>query len=527
MLALSPVTKPKAHDAAESPEHHVLPPSTGQAALGWASYLPSWAPSPGRSRPSLRKEAAAGFRNPWPSWHKPTLTELWENCQWGESNDGCVELAESHLADDPAPQKPEPSRLPRFSDVNDWPNSPGAKAARLLCIEDPDFTFPAGSKAKVTWLGHAAVLVQLPPLESRNSRPVRCLFDPMFSMRASPSQLAGPIRSYPPPCRAEDLPQIDAVFLSHNHFDHIDYDSITAVWRQSKDVVRFFVPLENKKWLLDWGIPADRVVEMDWWDSTQLSVPGTTTSNTLQIHCTPAQHNSWRSGADADASLWSSWYLTYSPHSSSPAHDSPYRLFFAGDTGYQFHPDNPFPACPAFAEIRARLGPPHLLLLPVSVGPTLAYLRSFFVPPPWLLLPAWANPLPRLRPGVTAANHLPPWDAVRVLKVMAGVMGGGQDDGGGSGGGDDYHDERGMQEVIGTVAVAMHWGTFVTDPVEVLATLGELEWACSAQGVRFARRLSAGEGGERGKHRLPGSAGRGEGATPWFLALNHGQSVCL
>jgi L-ascorbate metabolism protein UlaG (beta-lactamase superfamily) len=457
---------------------------------------------------------------------------MWDSFQWGEDDDDCMELAASHLADDPTPRKPEKSKRPAFRDINDWPNSLGAKAARLLRIEDPDFTFPTDTKAKVTWLGHAGVLVQLPSLDSQVNRPVRCVFDPMFSARCSPSQFAGPIRSYPPPCKVEDLPPIDIVCISHNHFDHMDYDSILSIWRHSRDSVRFFVPLGNKRWLLDWKIPADRIIELDWWDSADLTAasPAPSTS-TLKVHCTPAQHNSFRSAGDANTDLWSSWYLERLPPATGPQTQTPYRLFFAGDTGYQFHPspswppspsnptldtsheDEKFPACPAFAEIRDRIAPPNLLLLPISVGATFAYLRSF-VP-----LPDWINPCPRHTAGVTGANHMPPWDAVRVLRVMT-ETGRGKDDDPEDGEGSGEEGEGGGGEGFGPVAVAMHWGTFVTDPAEVLRTLGGLEWACQTQGVRFGRGSpSSGEG--------PGSGGSHRGTEPWFVAVNHGGSVCL
>ncbi|KXX81526.1 N-acyl-phosphatidylethanolamine-hydrolyzing phospholipase D [Madurella mycetomatis] len=452
--------------------------------------------------------------------------------QWGEDDDPCIDLAASRLGDLPPPPKPDPSKRPDFSDIDDWPSSAGAKAARLLAIEDPDFSVPPAldrsSNAKVTWLGHASVLVQLRSIGSPSSGPVRCLFDPMFSIRCSPSQLAGPIRSYPPPCKVEDLPPIDAVFVSHNHYDHMDYDSIVSVWRHSQDTVRFFVPLGNKQWLLDWEIPADRITEMDWWDSAGLTHPTNTpaSSTSIKVWCTPAQHNSWRSGADADSTLWSSWCLEH-----LAPDQPPYRVFFAGDTGYQFHADpswppkpssrqsqkdeahharqeeERFPACPAFAQVRDRIGPQHLLLLPVSVGATFAYLRSF-VP-----LPDWINPFPRHSPGVTGANHMPPWDAVRVLKVM--TEGGPNDNGKKEGGGK-------KERATPAVAVAMHWGTFVTDPVEVLRALGQLDWACREHGVRFARSLDT--SGLVGK----GDSRRGERVTePWFVALNHGQSVSV
>ncbi|KAK4150625.1 hypothetical protein C8A00DRAFT_36760 [Chaetomidium leptoderma] len=384
MLSLGAITKANPNTD-DPPEHHAIAANAAQAAPAvWGSYLRSWAPSLARTRPSLKNDQSIGFRNPWPSWHKPTVAELWDSFYWGDDNDGCIELAASHLTDSPAPPKPAPSKLPRFADVDDWPSSLGAKAAQLLRIEDPDFLFPADTKAKVTWLGHAAVLVQLPSLEQQNGQPVRCLFDPIFSMRCAGNESAGPIRSYPPPCKVQDLPPIDTVFISHSHYDHMDSSTITAIWQHSRDSVRFFVPLGHKKWLLEWGISADRIIEMDWWDSVQLNSPNPTSQNAIKIHCTPAQHSSWRSGDDPNATLWSSWYLE-----SLTPNNPPHRVFFAGDTGYQFHPsphwppspnnnfsspaphdkdeteenNNPkHPPCPAFAQIRTRIGPPNLLL---------------------------------------------------------------------------------------------------------------------------------------------------------------------
>ncbi|KAL2174612.1 beta-lactamase superfamily domain-containing protein [Thermothelomyces heterothallicus CBS 202.75] len=553
MLKLDRITRSKS--ATKLPEHHVASAGTAEAASGWASYVPSWSPSPGRSRPSLSEAKGAGFRNPWPSWHRPTLAETWNSFRWGEDGDGCVELAASHLPDragadaddDPTqPQDPPKSMRPSFADAREGPDSAGAKAARLLRVETPDFSFPPGTKAKTTWLGHAGVLVQLPPLDdAKLGRPVRALFDPLFGDRCSPSQFAGPVRSYPPPCRVQDLPPIDLVLISHNHFDHMDAGSILSVRDHSRDSARFFVPLGNAKYLLGWGIPADRVVELDWWDSADFTC----------VHCTPAQHNSSRSFGDTNTALWSSWLLELSPATHHHHHQhhhrhqqerqqQPYRVFFAGDTGYQFHPDpswppspsNPglsehhddededeeegegdedeeggrFPACPAFARIRARIGAPHLLLLPVSVGATFSYLRSFF-----FFFPSFApglaspspsysrlNPFPRHGAGVTAANHMAPWDAVRVLRAGSG--------GGGGGDGGD-----------GAVAVAMHWGTFVPDPEEVLRTLGALEWACRRQGVRFARELQRG----KGQATAEDAGGRDRGLV--FVALHHGAGVVV
>ncbi|KAK4190863.1 beta-lactamase superfamily domain-containing protein [Podospora australis] len=490
ILAIAPISKPKSASNTP-PEHHVLSTSTARKSSGWSSYLPSWSPSPGKTRPSLQPEGSiAGFRNPWPSWHKPTKTEVFNSLEWGADTDPCINLAATHLCEFPEPSPA--SKRPNFSDL-EVVDSPGAKAARLLQIQKPDFLFPSSvkTKATATWIGHAGALVQLPPLTEGN-RPLRFLFDPVFGMRCFPSEYFGPIRSYPPPCDVQDLPEIDAVFISHNHYDHMDGETLKGVWMKNKEIVRFFVPLGNKSTLVSWGLPEDRVFEMDWWDSTFVSSEGDSKIG-VKIWCTPAQHNSARNPVDGNYTLWSSWYLeqTRSPEKAS------FKVFFGGDTGYQFHSsnawppsppngqdsenkENPYPPCPAFAEIRRRIGAPDLLILPISVGASFAYLRSFFP------FPDWGNPMPRHSEGVVGANHMPPWDAVKVLLDMAG-------------------------ENKKAVAIGMHWGTFVTDPVEVLKTLGQLEWACQSQGVKFARELSD---DDRKSHSV-------------FLALNHGQTVTL
>lgn len=514
------------------PEHHIIP---SKSIEGWASYLPSWAPSPGSTRPKkdsghhssqqdqvadARYKDIAGFCNPWPSWYKPTLKDTWEALQWGQDIDPCIGLAASHLSSLPPP-KPDQRRLPNFSNIDDWPNSTAAQAAQLLQLEKPDFAFDSSiSRAKVTWIGHAGVLVQLASL-TEDGDPIRLLFDPIFSMRCSPTQLAGPIRTYPPPCDIHSLPQIDLIFISHNHYDHLDYDTIMTLWQNNKDRLRFIVPLANLQWFVDSGIPADRVTELDWWEAAHISYPGTE-SSILKITCTPAQHSSGRAINDANSTLWCSWFLDY-------LHQKPYRIFFAGDTGYQFHDslawpprlppseaatdsssqskvtvashdrddeeDKKYPACPGFAEIRSRLGRPDLLLLPIAVGATYQYVRSFV----WL--PDSISPFPRHSLGLTAVTHMPPWDAVRVLRVMTAPSSG------------DVGDEADGGREEPAVAIAIHWGTFVSDPVDVLKTLGQLEWACDEHAVRFGRSLPADDNGMR--------------SQTCFLALNHGQSISV
>jgi N-acyl-phosphatidylethanolamine-hydrolysing phospholipase D len=509
------------------PEHHVL---GSKEASGWKSYLQSWNPLAGGASRTPSESGQSGklsrssskssknrvnneqttFCNPWPSWYKPTPADVWRATEWGEDTDPCLDIGRRQATN---PGGKEGS--------SEKPRSDREYAARLLQVLKPDFSFDSKQKAKVTWLGHAGVLVQLPPLQS-GGRPVRCLFDPIFTMRCSPTQLAGPKRLYPPPCTIDDLPEIDVYLLSHNHYDHLDYNTVMDIWKQNKATIRFLVPLGNRIWFVDeCGIDADRVTELDWWDSASLTLPSTNqkaandTSSSLKITCTPAQHNSGRSPSEANTTLWSSWYLTYSSPNQTPC-----RIFFGGDTGYQFHdspgwppappqppkegqkaPSQPssneitprtvHPCCPAFEEIATRLGTPRILLLPISVGATYDYLRSLSY------LPDNLNVIPRHSPGVTAHNHMPPWDAVRVFDVMTASGASDRKDGGAS-----------VAEA--PIAIAIHWGTFVTEAVEVLKTLGQLEWACMAHGVRFGRAI---DGEVKGEKR--------------FIAVDHGESVDL
>ncbi|OAG06152.1 Metallo-hydrolase/oxidoreductase [Paraphaeosphaeria sporulosa] len=498
-----------------TPKHHVvIKPSP------WTSVFTPWTSTPikekairkrSRSRENLQSgtDRIASFENPWPSFHKPTRQELWDSLAFGADEDPCIELAASHA---PEVLADGSSRAMRDK-----------QAAQLLRIETPDFSFDGDKhRSKSTWLGHASMLLQLPSLGIGGS-PTRVLFDPIFSMRCSPSQSVGPIRSYFPPCKLEELPPIDVVLISHNHYDHLDCETIKGLWKLHSSTIRFVVPLKNKKWFTECGVPADRVEELDWWESAVLS--GAESSDPqLQITCTPAQHGSGREGGDANTTLWSSWYLER-----SAAHGNPYRVFFAGDTGYQFHSDpswpprppatapkigpgqstgpkrpmskrahskerdslsTEYPACPAFAEIAMRLGQPHLLYLPLALGATWAYLKSFFSN----YLPDSLDPFPRHSPGIAGAIHMPPWDAVRVLREMTDNTAG------------DIKSDR-------PIAIGMHWGTFVTDQTEVLKTLGQLEWACSQQDVEFSRSLEGKRENDEQRVR--------------FLALNHGQSVTI
>ncbi len=174
------------------------------------------------------------------------------------------------------------------------------------------------SGLRVTWLGHSTTLIEIDG--------VRVLTDPVWGRRASPVDWMGITRWYDSPLALGDLPEIDAVLISHDHYDHLDHRTIVAL----KDrATTFIVPLGVGAHLTFWGVPESRIVELDWWESTRLGA--------VEITSTPARHTSGRHVFDRDLTLWSGYAL------GGPAH----RVYFSGDTGLQT----------AFAEIAEKLGP--------------------------------------------------------------------------------------------------------------------------------------------------------------------------
>ncbi|MBE2254287.1 MAG: MBL fold metallo-hydrolase [Myxococcus sp.] len=187
---------------------------------------------------------------------------------------------------------------------------------------------PVASGLRVTWLGHSTTLVELDGAV--------VLTDPMFSERASPSTLVGPARFHPPPLALSDVPRLDAVVISHDHYDHLDMRSIQAL---SARGVPFFVGLGVGAHLEAWGVPAAQIVELEWWEERTLP-------NGLVIASTPARHFSGRRGFGNDRALWTSWTLV------GPAH----RVFYSGDTGLTDQ----------FKQVRERYGPLDLAMLEIG-----------------------------------------------------------------------------------------------------------------------------------------------------------------
>lgn len=158
----------------------------------------------------------------------------------------------------------------------------------------------------VTWIGHASTLVQASGLN--------VLTDPVFSQRASPFQWIGPKRVQPPGLSLEQLPRIDVVLISHNHFDHLDSQSLIDLNQQAGGPPLYVVPLGLKAWLEARG--ASQVRELDWWSSTMVGG--------VEFMLTPAQHWSGRGIGDRGETLWGSWAVL----------GSDFQWYFSGDSGY-------------------------------------------------------------------------------------------------------------------------------------------------------------------------------------------------
>ena len=350
---------------------------------------------------------------------------------------------------------------------------PDYKAKEKSTKEWMDPKNPSRVAARVTWLGHASTLVQLPPLsttsssagdkEDVSSRSINILFDPIFSERCSPSQSAGPQRFTPAPCSVEELPPIDFVVISHSHYDHLDYHTFEHLHRLRGDKIHAFVPLGVKEKITGsggFGWSKAQVSELDWWDSAHLSL-GDSSGAELTLHCTPAQHGSGRGAGDKDASLWASWVVEWT----SAEENLRFCAFFAGDTGLKYHHDNPhkrhkYPACPAFAEIARKFHPFDLLLLPISVGSSLSYFRS------WDPFPRAISPFPRVSSTLTSSIHMDPHDAVECHGI--------------------FQKQKG-DNAKAMVSLAVHYGTFVRNEEQTSADVRELRQACKKAGLKFQR----------------------------------------
>ncbi|MFC3193312.1 MBL fold metallo-hydrolase [Marinicella sediminis] len=196
---------------------------------------------------------------------------------------------------------------------------------------------------RFTWLGHATVLIQF--------QDVTILTDPHLSALASPVGLGGPERLIPPALSVDQLPSVDVVVISHNHYDHLDHETVIKLGNQ----VTWLVPWGLKQWFLKRDIDEQRVIEMDWWQTHQYNEFTTVTA-------TPTRHWSKRTPFDTNKTLWNSWHVNIDG----------FKVWFAGDTGYE---------ADYFRRIGEQLGPHDLSLIPIG-----AYGPEYF------MLPQHVNP---------------------------------------------------------------------------------------------------------------------------------------
>ena len=238
---------------------------------------------------------------------------------------------------------------------------------------------PPASGLRVTWLGHSTVLIEIEGL--------RVLTDPVWGLRASPLRVAGPRRFQPVPVPLRSLPPLDAVLISHDHYDHLDYPTIRRLRRSG---VPFVTSLGVGAHLEAWGVPSQHIFELDWWESFELP------RAELRVTAAPAQHFSGRTPGSRNSTLWSSFVIR------SPRH----AVFFSGDTGLTTE----------YQSIRERAGPFDLVMLEVGafhpswgdmhLGPDNALKAAAllgggtFLPIHWgtfaLAMHAWDQPAERL-----------------------------------------------------------------------------------------------------------------------------------
>lgn len=193
----------------------------------------------------------------------------------------------------------------------------------------PGWLRPADSGLRATWLGHSTVLIEIDGW--------RILTDPVWGRRASPFSLLGPRRFQPIPVALRDMPAVDAIVISHDHYDHLDYPTIRAL---AASPVPFVTSLGVGAHLAAWGVAPGRITELDWWEFHR--IPGTD----VTVTAAPSQHFSGRRLNHRNDTLWSSLVFTGRDH----------KVFFSGDTGLTSE----------YATIAARLGPFDLVMLEVG-----------------------------------------------------------------------------------------------------------------------------------------------------------------
>lgn len=183
---------------------------------------------------------------------------------------------------------------------------------------------------RVTWLGHSSLLIEIDGK--------RFLTDPVWANRVSPFNFIGPVRFFSPPLALKDLPALDGIIISHDHYDHLDKETVRYLAAAEN---RFFCPLGVSKWLKAFGARDEQIQELDWWDEIQLD-------NNFRLTATPARHFSGRWLGDRFRTLWASWVISSSTK----------RVFYSADSGM----------FPGFTEIGNKYGPFDLTALEIGAA---------------------------------------------------------------------------------------------------------------------------------------------------------------
>ncbi len=194
----------------------------------------------------------------------------------------------------------------------------------MIKAEKPELlSQPEENALTFTWFGHSAFVLQMGE--------VNLLADPVLSKYSSPVSFAGVKRFSEVPMSAEEMPELDVLLLSHDHYDHLDYQSIRDL---APKVKRFVVPLGVDAILRGWGIGEDRICALDWWETAELGG--------MEITLTPSQHFTGRNPMKGNSTLWGGYYLSNGFH----------RVYYTGDGGYN----------QVFQEVREKLGAPELMI---------------------------------------------------------------------------------------------------------------------------------------------------------------------
>eukprot|EP00563_Minutocellus_polymorphus_P001671 CAMPEP_0181042854 /NCGR_PEP_ID=MMETSP1070-20121207/12382_1 /TAXON_ID=265543 /ORGANISM="Minutocellus polymorphus, Strain NH13" /LENGTH=769 /DNA_ID=CAMNT_0023121115 /DNA_START=36 /DNA_END=2345 /DNA_ORIENTATION=+ len=364
----------------------------------------SWFDSDGYPR-TARDPVTGRFVNPWNSEStdgQHSLADIW---RWRVEHR--LRRSEEDLLPQPPSLSPSSSgvgdcggddalehiRRTIYGETESKEESSIAATARGAVLDPPS----SDDSIKLTWLGHSTNLVQMMDFT--------ILTDPMFSNRASALQFVGPARYTKPALRVEELPPVDVVLISHDHYDHLDYNSVLDLI-ESKKVEHWVVPLGLKVWLVDHtALDPDCIAELEWWQSARFikdegcggvirlaatehrfeqnseEVMGKRNASSSEmiddgaqagehremlITCTPSQHWSSRTPFDRNRRLWCS-FAVRTEETGTRAASSPLNFFFAGDTGLP-------PNFPLHQQIGDRCGPFDLSAIPIG-----AYAPSFFM----------------------------------------------------------------------------------------------------------------------------------------------------